>query len=178
MKFLRRACCHRLGWAEKETPMSDIVLKYPSWQGSIFVGKEWTVAKSFRRSLYHPTKQDSQGDSRQVQTSATCAAASTFQDDSHRLNHPKSARRAMADGEEGPMISRTHVRNKPEPRIAYGSAAPSSIRQIGPSSYRGPSDLTTTGAGSLSTHMWISGGFLPMRGATTPATPPTSTFTT
>lgn len=51
-----------------------------------------------------------------------------------------------------------------------------SIRQIGPSRYNGPSDLTKAGALPLSTHACVSGGCFPMRGATTPATPPIFTL--
>src|SRR5580704_14352314 len=45
------------------------------------------------------------------------------------------------------------------------------MRQMGPSSNMGPSDLRNTGASPPKIQTLVSGGCLPMIGATTPATP-------
>src|SRR5436190_23017105 len=53
-----------------------------------------------------------------------------------------------------------------------------STRQMGPSSKMGPSDLRKAGAAPGRTQVFVSGGFLPTRGATTPAGPVISVWIT
>lgn len=53
-----------------------------------------------------------------------------------------------------------------------------SIVQIGPPSYNAPTDRTKTGNSPPNIQTSVSGGCFLSRGATTPATPPSSTFTT